>query len=97
MELVSKADPFESLITFIANGSYVRVDLKNLSAVVLGRTNAVDGVVPTCGGETGTGPNFSVVQCSSKRFVRSIITAMQTFHMSMRFHSNQLATILGSF
>ena len=58
MELVGKADPFESLIAFIAIGSYVRIDLENLFAVVLGRTNAVDGVVPTCGGETGTGPNF---------------------------------------
>ena len=57
MELFSKADLFESLITFIAIGSYVRVDLENLFAVVLGRTNAVDGVVPTCGGEAGTGPS----------------------------------------
>ena len=76
MELFSKADLFESLIAFIVIGSYVRVDLENLFAVVLGRTNAVDGVVPTCGGETGTGPSFSVVQCSSKRYTRSVITAI---------------------
>ena len=76
MELFSKADPFESLITFIATGSYVRVDLESLFAVVLGLTNAVDGVVPTCGGEFGKSLSFAVVQCSSKRLVGSIVNAM---------------------
>lgn len=42
---------------------------------VLGRTNALDGFVPTCGDETGTSLNLAIVQCS-KRYTRSIITAM---------------------
>ena len=63
---------------------------------VLGRTNALDGVVPTCGSEAGTSRNLAIVQCSSKRYTRSITAVMSASCIAIRRHANQLVAILGS-